>query len=36
MAWNLGYGYFTASDDAAGGFNDYEAHVLSTGFRFSF
>ena len=36
MAWNAGYGYYHGDDDAAGGYNDYEAHVLSTGFRYSF
>ena len=36
MAWNAGYGYFRGTDDAAGGYNDYSAHVLSAGFRYSF
>jgi outer membrane receptor for monomeric catechols len=36
MAWNASYGYYHGDDDAAGGYNDYEAHVLSTGFRYSF
>lgn len=34
--WTLQYGYFKGDDDAAGGFNDYEAHVVSTGIRLSF
>jgi len=36
LVWNLRYGYFTSDDDAAGGFNDYDAHVVSTGVRLSF
>jgi predicted porin len=36
MVWNLRYGYYTGDDDAAGGFNDYEAHMVSTGVRLSF
>lgn len=33
---NFRYGYFKGDDKAAGGFNDYEAHVVSTGVRISF
>ncbi len=33
---NVRYGYFKGDDAAAGGFNDYEAHVVSTGVRFRF
>lgn len=36
MVWNLNYGYFKGDDAAAGGFNDYEAHMVSTGIRMSF
>lgn len=36
MIWNLNYGYFKSDDDAFAGFNDYEAHVVSTGFRMTF
>ncbi len=36
MVLNLRYGYLTGDDAAAGGFNDYDAHVVSTGFRMNF
>lgn len=36
MLWNIRYGYFKGDDDAAGGYNDYEAHVVSTGIRIGF
>lgn len=36
VAINARYGYLRGDDDAAGGFNDYEAHVVSTGLRVAF
>ncbi len=36
MAWNLRYGFFKGDDNAYGGINDYEAHMLSAGFRYQF
>ncbi|MCP5536309.1 MAG: hypothetical protein H7A51_08765 [Akkermansiaceae bacterium] len=36
MTWSMNYGYFKSDDEAYAGYNDYEAHVLSTGFRMSF
>lgn len=36
MAWNLRYGFFKGDDDATGGYNDYEAHMVSTGLQVRF
>ncbi len=36
LVWNMRYGYFKGEDDAAGGFNDYEAHMISTGLQVRF
>ena len=36
MSWTARYGYYRGDDEAAGGFNDYEAHMVSTGFRYQF
>jgi len=36
MVMNVRYGYLKGDDDAAGGFNDYDAHVVSTGIRIGF
>ena len=33
---SLSYGYYVGDDGGAGGFNDYTAHALSTGIRYSF
>ncbi len=36
MSWTARYGYYRGDDDAAGGFNDYEAHMISTGLQVRF
>jgi hypothetical protein len=36
MMWNLGYGYYTGDDEGAGSFNDYSAHMVSTGLQIRF
>jgi hypothetical protein len=36
MAWNLRYGFFKGEDEAYGGKNDYDAHMVSTGLQFRF
>ncbi len=36
MVVNVRYGYFQGDDAATGGFNDYDAHVISTGMRLRF
>jgi long-subunit fatty acid transport protein len=36
MLWNVGYGYYTGEDDAVPGFNDFSAHVFSTGLQIRF
>ncbi|MDX1953294.1 MAG: hypothetical protein SFY81_14025 [Verrucomicrobiota bacterium] len=36
MQWTLKYGWVTLSDKTFGGRNDYEAHILSSAFRFRF
>lgn len=36
MTANLRYGWFRGDDDAAGGYNDYEAHMVSTGLQVRF
>jgi hypothetical protein len=36
MAWNLRYGFFKGEDEAYGGFNDYDAHMVSTGLQIRF
>lgn len=36
MAWNLRYGFFKGTDDAYGGHNDYDAHMISAGLRYQF
>ena len=36
MVWNLRYGYYRGDDDASGGYNDYEAHMVSTGLQVRF
>lgn len=36
MTANLRYGWYRGDDDAAGGFNDYEAHMISTGLQVRF
>lgn len=36
MVWNLRYGYFYGEDDATGGYNDYKAHMVSTGLQVRF
>lgn len=36
MRWSLGYGYYTGNDDTSGGYNDFSAHMVSTGLQFRF
>lgn len=39
MLWNLNYAYIasnTQADDQSGGFNDFEAHMISTGLQIRF
>jgi hypothetical protein len=36
MVWNLRYGYFEGEDNADGGYNDYDAHMVSTGLQIRF
>jgi hypothetical protein len=36
VAWNVRYGFFKGEDDAYGGFNDYDAHMVSTGLQVRF
>ena len=36
MRWNLSYGFFKHSSDTYGGWNDYEAHLVSTGLQYRF
>jgi hypothetical protein len=36
MIWNLGYGFYTSSDDAYDGHNDFDAHMVSTGLQIRF
>jgi hypothetical protein len=36
MAWNLRYGFYKGEDDAYGGHNDYQAHMVSTGLHVRF
>lgn len=35
MMWSLGYGYYIGNDNAAS-FNDYSAHMISTGLQIRF
>jgi long-subunit fatty acid transport protein len=39
MLWNINYGYImsdTKATDQSGGFNDFDAHMLSTGLQIRF
>jgi len=36
MIWNLGYGYYTSNDGTSGGYNDFDAHMVSTGLQIRF
>ncbi len=36
MIWNMGYGYYTSNDGTSGGYNDFDAHMLSTGLQVRF
>lgn len=36
MTANIRYGWFCGDDDASGGFNDYEAHMVSSGLQIRF
>ncbi len=36
MIWNIGYGYYTSNDGASGGYNDFDAHMVSTGLQVRF
>ena len=36
MLWSLGYGYYTGNDSTSGGYNDYSAHMVSTGLQIRF
>lgn len=36
MIWNVGYAFYTSADDASGGFNDFDAHMVSTGLQVRF
>jgi hypothetical protein len=36
MVWNLGYGYYKGNDGAVDGFNDFDAHMVSTGLQVRF
>jgi hypothetical protein len=36
MTWTARYGYYTGDDDASGGYNDYDAHMVSTGLQVRF
>jgi hypothetical protein len=36
MVWNIRYGYYNSEDDAVGGNNDFDAHMVSTGLQVRF
>ncbi len=36
MIWNMGYSYYNSSDDASGGYNNFHAHMVSTGLQVRF
>lgn len=36
MQWNLKYGFFTNRDETAGGYNNYDAHLVYSSFRYRF
>jgi len=36
MLWNVGYAYYVGNDDTSGGFNDFSAHMVSTGLQIRF
>lgn len=36
MIWSMGYSYFTSNDGASGGYNDFDAHLMSTGLQVRF
>jgi hypothetical protein len=36
MIWNLGYGYYKGNDGAVNDFNDFDAHMVSTGLQVRF
>lgn len=36
MTWNMGYGYYTSNDSTSGGYNDFDAHMVSTGLQVRF
>jgi hypothetical protein len=36
MLLSLGYGYYTGNDSTSGGYNDYSAHIFSTGLQIRF
>jgi hypothetical protein len=36
MLWNVGYGFYTSNDGASGGYNDFDAHMVSTGLQVRF
>jgi hypothetical protein len=36
MIWSLGYGYYNSNDGTYGGYNDFDAHMVSTGLQVRF
>jgi outer membrane receptor for ferrienterochelin and colicin len=36
MVWNIRYGFYNSEDDAVGGNNDFDAHMVSTGLQVRF
>jgi hypothetical protein len=39
MIWNMRYAFITSNTDApdqTGGYNDFDAHMISTGLQFRF
>lgn len=36
MVWDLRYGYYVSKDDADGGYNDFSAHMISSGLQVRF
>jgi hypothetical protein len=36
MQWNVKYGFFTNHDETSGGYNDFDAHLVYSSFRYRF
>ncbi len=36
MVWDLRYGYYLSDDDAMAGYNDFDAHLISSGLQIKF